>query len=173
MSDHSVNPNVHKLIQLHYLRQGHISLFTVNTGFFPSEFEKFCQLVFRSVIQRARHTNDDRQAAGRSTKLDPQERLLACILYLRHINGVRQVAASWNVSWTPLLDDAIFLGSIVNDVLAHEIPWPDESRRQQLRGRIPKFAGCIGFSTVLYAKLGGRDARSIKPTSTVERKVTA
>lgn len=145
IGDHSVNPNVPKLIRLHHLRQGHISLFKVNTGFFSSEFEKLCQLVCPSVIQRARHTNDDRQAAGRPTKLDPQGRLLACILYLRHINGVRQEAASWNVSRTPLRDDAVFLCSIVNDVLAHETSWPDVSRRQQLRGRIPKFAGCIGF----------------------------
>lgn len=41
--------------------------------------------------------------------------------------------------------DVFYRSEIVIEVLANEIKWPDPVQREQLRGALLSFHGCIGF----------------------------
>lgn len=57
------------------------------------------------------------------------------------------------------IDYAIFLASCVNEVLTHEIEWPNIYEIEELGEKLPLFKGCIGFvdSTLVKIRRPNRD----------------
>ncbi|PXF44171.1 hypothetical protein BWQ96_06080 [Gracilariopsis chorda] len=118
--DYSVNTIAPKIERLRLLRTGHISLYKHITGFYQPEFETLSSQVFRTIALRKRH-EEERLLPGRPTKLNPSERLLSCIMYLKARTGLRREINSWNYSKTSLYNDIIHVCMIINELLAHEV----------------------------------------------------
>ena len=59
-------------------------LFKVLTNFSVEEFDDLCRIVCPTINAHARSTDHIRVLPGRSSKLNPQQRLLGFLLYLKH-----------------------------------------------------------------------------------------
>ena len=143
IGDYSMNHLEPKISRLSMLFEGHLSLFKVNTGLYPNQFETLSQIVCPYIAQSARSTYQQRLAAGSPSKLNAQERLLSCAMYFRSRNGARDEAASWYYSRTSLLGDVMLVCSVVNEVMESEIRWPDANRREITRNHIPPFPASV------------------------------
>jgi hypothetical protein len=121
------------------------SLFATMTNFTVEEFEELSNLVCPMIAGNARLTGLPRSGRGRRYKLDPPQRLLSFILYLKHDNTSIFDGSQWNWSKSSMCDDALFVGSCVNAAMTNEIRWPTAAERQSAATRIPQFAGCIGY----------------------------
>jgi hypothetical protein len=77
--------------------------------------------------------------------MSPQQRVLNALMYLKHENTVHYEAFQWNWAKSSVSDDAFFVCSVINSVLANEITWPNADTRAVLANRVPEFRGCIGF----------------------------
>lgn len=115
------------------------------TNFSVDEFNELCNKLVPVLDMTARSTGDLIKGAGRPPKLSAQQRILNTLMYLKHDNTVHFEAFQWNWSKSSLSDDVLFVCSVINTVLAHEICWPDVNERSALAQRIPEFRGCIGF----------------------------
>ena len=144
LGDGSVNALKGKIPRLENLITAHGSLFKSVTGFWPQEFEVLCSTVCPTIVVRARSTRDPRVGAGRPPKLEPRERVLNAILYLRHNSNVRYESHNWNWSRTSLNDDVFFVLEIMSESLSNEISWPNANEGLQSRNTIPELPGCLG-----------------------------
>ena len=93
IGDHAVSPLEPKILRLENLVSAHASLFKVNTGFLPSEFEMLVGIVGPVIATRARRGNQLKQVMGRPTKLNLGERLLLCVIFLRNNGDIRTEAS--------------------------------------------------------------------------------
>ncbi|PXF40335.1 hypothetical protein BWQ96_09956 [Gracilariopsis chorda] len=143
--DYFVNALFPKLDLLQQLTSGHISTFKTVTGLYPGEFECLSERSCPILFCRSRYSGQILMTTGRPTKLNPQERLLSVILYLRHNYSVRYGSSSWNYSRSSLHEDALFICEIITVVMAREAKWLNIVRRAQLRTRISQVPGCVGF----------------------------
>ena len=121
------------------------SYFKTLTNFSIGEFEELCRVVVPTIAQHARYTGLPKAPAGRPSKLDPAQRLLSCILYLKDASSVALDAFEWNWSKSSLCDDALFIASCLNEAICGEIRWPTALERRELASLIPEFQGCIGI----------------------------
>ena len=115
-----VNPNEGARNQL-LLMQLSSSYFKTLTNFSVGEFEELCQCTVPTILTHARHTGLHRKSTGRPSKLELAQRLLSCLLYLKHANSVAFDAFEWNWSKFSLCDDAIYIASCVNKAIGNEI----------------------------------------------------
>jgi hypothetical protein len=122
------------------------SLFKNLTNFTLTEFEELSQIVCPTIANYARSTGLARGVnGGRPTKLDPAQRLLNCIMLLKHDNTSIFDGTHWNWSKSSVCDDAIFVATCVNEAIGGEISWPNAAQRFELGRRIQQFPGCIGY----------------------------
>lgn len=146
-ADYSVNPLRPKIERLEFAMEGHASLLRNLCGFYPDEWEEFCQAVCPVIIERSRRSREGKMQPGRPTKLSPQERLLSCVLFLKGETPCRTEALSWNASKTSLSDDISFICEAIEDALfEQEIRWPTAEERVALGAELaPEHQGCIGY----------------------------
>ena len=144
--DYTVNMFEGKIERLNIALQGHMSLLRNLLGFYPHEWEEFCQSVCPIIESRSRRSREAKKKPGRPTKLKPQKRLAAVIMVMKNNDGCRQEGMSWNYSKTSANDDMTFVcEAIVEALMADEIKWPSAAEREASRGRLgPEFEGCIG-----------------------------
>jgi len=121
------------------------SLFSNLTNFTNIEFEEMAQLVCPVIQANARSTGALHRRTGRPAKLTVHQRLLHCLLYLKHDNTAVFEGAYWNWSKSSVCDDSIFVSSCINVALADEIRWPDPRERLVSGQRNLRFRGCIGL----------------------------
>jgi hypothetical protein len=136
-SDYSVDPARPRTDRLGHLLVAHESIFRMNVGFSLGEFEELCSRVCPVLEQCARSTGDVRRGVGRPPKLSSTERVLAAIFYLKHNSTGRYESSHWNYSRSSVFDDSFFVLSVISEIMASEIQWPDAARRRQLGSRIP------------------------------------
>ncbi|KAL2612208.1 hypothetical protein R1flu_023900 [Riccia fluitans] len=124
---------------------GTASLFKVLTNFKITEFEELCSRICPILNSTAKTTGEFvKTGAGRPPKLTAQERVLSCMMYLKHDNSVVYEAFQWNWSKSSMSDDALYVCSVINEYLADEIRWPSHEERIALGERLPTFPGCMG-----------------------------
>ena len=83
--DFSINPTLPKKELLRDLLLGHRSQFKHVTGFFPEEWEKLCRAVIPTIIAHSRSTGELKIKPGRPPKLNPEERILSCVMLLKYV----------------------------------------------------------------------------------------
>jgi hypothetical protein len=66
-------------------------------------------------------------------------------VYLKHDNTVHYDSFQWNRAKSSVSINALFVCSVINIVMAHEIKWPDQQSRDEPSIRLPGFPGCIGL----------------------------
>jgi hypothetical protein len=139
-----VVPEAGVIGQLAILRRAP-SLFKAMTKFSTAEFEELCTIVYPIVIFHARSTGQIRGQGGRPCKLEPSQRILNCILSLKHDNTSVFDGADWNWSKSSVCDDAVFVASCINVGIAEEIRWPTPQECLVFASAIPRLPGCIGI----------------------------
>jgi DDE superfamily endonuclease len=77
--------------------------------------------------------------------MSSQQRTLNALMYLKHDNTVHYEAFQWNWAKSSISDDALFIYSVINVVLANDITWPNADTRGVLANRVPGFRACIGL----------------------------
>ena len=120
-------------------------LFKVLTNFSVKEFDDLCRIVCPTISAHARSTSDIHVLPGRPSKLNPQQRLLGFLLYLKHDPTIALPGFLWNWGKSSVIDDQIFVASSINWALQDEIKWPSIQERQALASTLPSFPGCIGI----------------------------
>jgi hypothetical protein len=115
------------------------SIFRRSTNFEVEEFYILCHLVCPVMECTARSTGSFRVCNGRPSKMSTQQRVLIALMYLKHDNTVHYEAFQWNWAKRSVSDEALFVCSVINVVLANEITCPDENTRAVLGNRIPVF----------------------------------
>ena len=120
-------------------------LFKTLTNFSTEEFDNLCQIVCPTISTHARSTGDLRVLPGRPSKLNPEQRLLGFLLYMKHDPTTALPSFLWNWGKSSIIDDQIFIASSINWALRDEIRWPNVQERQALASMIPSFPGCIGI----------------------------
>jgi len=83
--DCSVNPDKPKTDLLTSLIEGHSSRFRNVTGFTFVEWDELCDLVKPVVAMHSRSTGEIKIKKGRPSKLSIEERILSCLLLLKHV----------------------------------------------------------------------------------------
>eukprot|EP00474_Spongospora_subterranea_P011631 CRZ12089.1 hypothetical protein [Spongospora subterranea] len=136
------NPDLPKIDRLGNLLEAHSSVFRMNVGFTLGDFEELCTIACPIFNLCSRSTGEMPQAGGRPPKLSSPERILAAIFYLNHNTTGRCESIHWNYSRFGIFDDALFVLSVITEVLDQ---WPDSERRRDLGSRISSMPGCIGF----------------------------
>lgn len=85
--DFSVNPTMPKKEVLRDLLLGHRSQFKHVTGFFPEEWEELCRAVIPTITAHSRSTGALKIKPGRPPKLNPDERILSCVMLLKYVSN--------------------------------------------------------------------------------------
>jgi hypothetical protein len=90
-------------------------------NFTVDELYELCHHLSPVLDLTARSTGNVSEGAGRQPKIYKQQRILNTLMYLKHVNTVYYEAFQWNWSKTSVKDDVLFVCSVMNTVLAHEI----------------------------------------------------
>ena len=85
------------------------SLFKVLTNFSIEEFDELYHIVCPTISAHARSTGDIRILPGRPSKLNPEQRLLGFLLYMKHDPTTTLPGFLWNWSKSCVIDDQILL----------------------------------------------------------------
>jgi hypothetical protein len=109
------------------------------TNFEEAEFDMLCRLVCPVVERTARSTGNSRVFSGRPSKMSSQRRILNALMYLKHDSTVHHEAFQWNWAKSSISDNALFICSVINFVLANEITWPNADTRAVLANRVPVY----------------------------------
>ena len=81
--DFSVRAGESSTPRLEVLQTGHPSIFLTVTGFYASEFESLCQRIAPVLLLYARGTGLPPNNSGRPSELDPRERLISFIFFVK------------------------------------------------------------------------------------------
>ena len=84
-------------------------LFKVLRNFSVEEFDDFCRIVCPTISAHVRSTGDIPVLLGRPSKLNPQQRLLGFLLYLKHDPTTALPRFLWNWNKSSVIDDQIFV----------------------------------------------------------------
>jgi hypothetical protein len=115
------------------------------TSFTVDEFYELCHNLSPVLDLTARSTGNISKGAGRPPKLSAKQRILNTLMYLKHVNTVHYEDFQWNWSKSSVRDAVLFVCSVINTVLAHEIQCPDANQHSIHSQRLSEFPGCIGF----------------------------
>ena len=91
-----------------------LDLFKVLTNFSVEEFDDLCRIMCPTISAHARSTGDIHVLPGRPSKLNPQQRLLGFLLYLKHDYTTALPGFLWNWGKSSVIDDQIFVASSIN-----------------------------------------------------------
>jgi hypothetical protein len=133
-----------KILRLDGLLTGLSSVFRSATGFSLNKWERLCQRCVPIIITYARDTSEHRIRRGAPYKLDPAERMLSFVLFVKHNKSIRYESSSCNWSRSSASDDVPFVASVIKCALDDEISWQSLARRAQLGQVLPEFPGRIG-----------------------------
>ena len=131
-------------------------LFQTITNFIGEEFEELCKVacpviqlharVVCPVIQlHARSTGEIRGPCGRHPKIQPKQRILNFLMFLKHDNTAAFDFCQWNWAMSSVNDDSLFVASCIGVACKDEIQWPSPQERLDLTHIIPQISACIGF----------------------------
>lgn len=114
-------------------------------GLYSEEFKALCDRHCPQILALSRQNNELKGIEGRISKLNPRERLLSCILYLRLNDFVHYEVVNRDYSRTLLLSDVYFICSVVCEVMENEIAWSCDQQKISLRVRTSRLTGWIGI----------------------------
>lgn len=115
------------------------------TNFTTEEFEELCTVVCPVIQLHARSTGEIRGPGGRPLKLQPEQRLLTFVMFLKHDNSAAFDSCQWNWAKSSVNDDSICVPSCIGVACKDEIKWPSPQEALDLARRVPQLSGCIGF----------------------------
>jgi hypothetical protein len=98
-----------------------------------------------TMISHCRSTCEDYLVTRRPWKLNPWQRLLNFILFMKHDNVTRYDYFMQNWSKSSMWDDVLFISSCINASIVDEIRWPTIKERATLGTHLPKLPICIWF----------------------------